>query len=126
MEGVGCQSPYSGPSCQCSVNNSVLGLEVSTGRTNQLSVTWQQDLCVSNYTLDYSLISRLDSCSMTITPTTATPEPALSGQNSHYIVTGLEDYSVYTVCVTPMYDNMVGHRACISGITWGDHNRISK
>ncbi len=108
------------------MDNSVLGPEVSTGRENELSVTWQEDLCVSNYKLEYSLISRLGNCETIITQTTAIPvHPVLSGQTSH-IVTGLDSYSVYTVCIAPMYENMVGHQACVSGITHGTYEQISK
>ncbi|XP_071800236.1 receptor-type tyrosine-protein phosphatase mu-like [Asterias amurensis] len=126
MDGSGCQSSYSGPSCQCSVNNSVLGLKVSRGATpSELLVTWQKDPCVSNYTLEYSLVSKLSDCQVIISPTATTEVNDLNGQASHYIVNGLESFSMYTVSLTPTYENVDGRRANASGFTEGTDTQIN-
>ena len=109
------------------MDNSVLGLKVSRVATSsELLVTWQKDPCVSNYTLEYSLLSRLSDCQVIISPTATTEVNDLNGQASHYIVNGLEYFSVYTVSLTPIYENMDGRRANASGFTQGTDTQISK
>ena len=110
------------------MDNSVLGLKVSRGATSsELLVTWQKDPCVSNYKLEYSLVSRLSDCQVIISSTATTEVNDLNGQASHYIVNGLEGISVYNVSLTPLYENMEGRRANASGITDGtDTPPISK
>ncbi|XP_038052727.1 uncharacterized protein LOC119725395 [Patiria miniata] len=86
----GCEAPYFGSNCQCTTQNGVLGLEVSSGDPHQLFVAWQPDPCSSGYEL-----TTTDECEDTIAQE--------SIQETFHFITGLESTLNYRVYIRPLY-----------------------
>ncbi|XP_022098115.1 polycystic kidney disease protein 1-like 2 isoform X2 [Acanthaster planci] len=94
----GCDTLYFGSNCQCSTQNSVLGLQVTSGDPHQLFVSWQPDPCASGY----ELVTR-DECTGEILFQESLPE------TTYHFITGLESPFNCRLFIRPVYpDGMLG------------------
>ncbi|XP_022111715.1 netrin receptor DCC-like, partial [Acanthaster planci] len=88
---MGCEASYFGTNCQCSIQNGVLGLEVTSGDPHQLFVTWQPDPCVSGYEL-----TTRDECEDIV-------YQEMTLENAYHFITGLESPLSHRVYMRPVY-----------------------
>ncbi|XP_038053132.1 uncharacterized protein LOC119725683 [Patiria miniata] len=87
----GCEAPYFGSNCQCSTQNSVVGLEATTGGPHQLFVAWQPDACSSGYEL-----TTTDDCGNSVSQ-------ELPMETTYHFITDLGSPLNYRVHIRPLY-----------------------
>ncbi|XP_022095017.1 uncharacterized protein LOC110981618 [Acanthaster planci] len=90
---MGCMASYLGSNCQCSTQNGVIGLEVTSGDPHQLFVTWQPDPCAFGYEF-----TTRDECEDIISQ-------ELISENGYHFVSGLASPLSHRVYIRPMYSD---------------------
>ncbi|XP_038052730.1 uncharacterized protein LOC119725398 [Patiria miniata] len=87
----GCEAPNFGSNCQCTTENGVLGLEVTSGGPHQLFVAWQPDPCSSGYE-----VTTRDDCGNIVSQESIT-------ETTYHFITGLKLPLNNRVYIRPLY-----------------------
>ncbi|XP_038059716.1 uncharacterized protein LOC119730762 [Patiria miniata] len=87
----GCEAPNFGSNCQCTTENGVLGLEVTSGDPHQPFVAWQPDACSSGYEL-----TTRDECGNSVSQETIL-------ETTYHFITDLKFPLNYRVHFRPLY-----------------------